>query len=126
MNGFNCKSKFNDGAKYPSILSSQRFIILFLKYDKRFWKRRITTFSYHARINFFVHLTISEVTFFFCTRIMKFDRTKRVSHSLSFRHSIALFKVFLHSFKNETIFDTKYSKSWHASYFIRFKDFLKD
>ena len=62
---------------------------------------------------------------FFCTRMMIFDRTKRVSHSMSFRHSIALFKVFLHSFKNETMFDTKLSKTWHASFFTCFKDFLK-
>ena len=62
---------------------------------------------------------------FFCTCMMRFDRTKRVSHSMSFRHSIALFKIFLHSFKNETIFDTKLSKTWHASFFTCFKDFLK-
>ena len=42
-----------------------------------------------------------------------------------FRHSIAPFKIFLRSFKNETIFDTKLSKTQHASFFICFNDFLK-
>ena len=43
-----------------------------------------------------------------------------------FRRSIAPAKTSLHSFKNEAIFDTKYSKTCNASYFIHFKDFLDE
>ena len=43
-----------------------------------------------------------------------------------FRHSMAPVKTSLHSFKNEAIFDTKYSQICHVSYFIHFKDFLDE
>ena len=68
---------------------------------------------------------LSQRLLFFFALMMRFDRIKRVTHSMLFRHSIAPFKIFLHSFKNETIFDTKLSKTWHASFFTCFKTFLK-
>ena len=67
---------------------------------------------------------LSQMLLFFFALMMRFDRTKRVTFSMLFRHSIAPFKIFLHSFKNETIFDTKLSKTWYASFFTCFKDFL--
>ena len=56
--------------------------------------------------------------------MMRFDLTKRASLSMLFRHTTASAETSLHSFKNEAIFDTKYSKTCHASYFIHLKDFL--
>ena len=43
-----------------------------------------------------------------CARLF---RTKRETDSILFRLTFALFKIFLHSFKNEKIFDTKPSKT---------------
>ena len=67
---------------------------------------------------------LSQRLLFFFALMMRFDRIKRVTHSMLFRHSIAPFKIFLHSFKNEAIFDTKHFKTGHTSFFVCFKDFL--